>query len=297
MSILDEIKQSFKSGTTLIKLIYINVAVFVAVRIAYLIFYPLNSPVSSEDSFISWLAVPSNSDILLQRPWTILTYMFLHEDFMHILFNMLWLWWFGRIFLQFLDQKKLLGIYFLGGISGAIFYILAFNIFPAFAYFVNFSICMGASASIIAIVVAISFYIPDHKINLMFIGPVKLKYIALVSIGLDILSIKSENSGGHIAHLGGALYGLLYIMSFKKGKDFTKGLNNFLMSVFTWKNKSKKNQMHVSYKKPKTDMDYNAEKAKNQEEINKVLDKIAKSGYDSLTKQEKEILFKESNKN
>lgn len=297
MSVADEIKQSFKKGSILTKLIYINVAVFVAVNIVFLVFFLMHSAIFDRGDFISWFAVSSNPDILIKKPWTIISYMFLHENFMHILFNMLWLWWFGHIFLQHLSQKQMLGTYILGGISGAIVYILAFNVFPAFEQIVHSSVALGASASVISIVVVISFYIPDYKINLLFIGPVKLKYIALVSIGLDVLSITSYNSGGHIAHLGGALYGWIYVMSLKKGKDITRGFNNFLMNIFTWKKSKVNPHMHVSYKKPKTDMEYNANKAKNQEEINTILDKIARSGYDSLTKKEKEILFKESSKN
>lgn len=297
MSIADEIKQSFKKGSILTKLIYINVAVFVAVNIVFLVFFLMDSTIFDKSEFLSWFAVSSNPDILIKKPWTIITYMFLHENFMHVLFNMLWIWWFGHIFLQHLSQKQMLGTYILGGISGAIFYVLAFNVFPAFEQVVHSSVALGASASVIAIVVVISFYIPDYKINLIFIGPVKLKYIALVSIGLDVLSIASYNAGGHIAHLGGALFGWIYVMNLKKGKDITRGFNHFLMNIFTWKKSKINPHMHVSYKKPKTDMEYNADKAKSQETINVILDKIAKSGYDSLTKKEKEILFKESSKN
>ncbi len=294
MNIADEIKQSFKKGTVLTKLIYINLAVFLFVNIISVIFFLMNSKLAFQNPAISWFAVPADLKTLIIKPWTIITYMFLHENFMHILFNILWLWWFGRIFLQFLDEKKLIGIYFLGGISGAVLYILAFNIFPVFDSFVEQSIALGASASVVAIVVAISIYVPNYTVNLMFIGPVKLIYIALFSIGIDIISIASSNAGGHIAHLGGALFGWFYISRLKQGNNIGKTLNIFLFNIFTWKKNNRK--MHVKYSRPKTDMEYMADKAKRQAAIDRILEKISKSGYDSLTKAEKEMLFKESNK-
>lgn len=296
MNIAEEIKQSFKKGSTLTKLIYINLGVFLIVNIILLIFFLMNRSAIISNPVVPWLAVPADLNELIRKPWTIITYMFLHESFLHILFNVLVLYWFGKIFLQFLDEKKLVGIYFLGGIFGALLYIIAFNIFPVFDSSLSKSITLGASASVVAIVVAISIYTPNYTLNLMFIGPVKLKYIALVLILLDITTIAYSNAGGHIAHLGGALFGWLYISQYKKGKDISKGLNNFLYGIFTWK-KSSKPKMKVKYSKPKTDMDYMAEKAKKQAVIDKILEKISKSGYDSLSKEEKATLFKESNKN
>jgi len=296
MNIAEEIKQSFKKGNVLTKLIYVNLAVFLIVNIVAVIYFLLNRNGMSHNPVVPWLAVPADLNELIRKPWTIITYMFLHEGFLHILFNIIWLWWFGRIFLQFLDEKKLVGVYFLGGVFGALLYIIAFNVFPVFENYISRSIALGASASVVAIVVATSIHAPNYTINLMFIGPVKLKYIALVSIGLDIISIASTNAGGHIAHLGGALFGWLYIIQYKRGKDISKGLNGFLYNMFTWK-KSKKPKMKVKYSKPKTDMDYMADKAKKQAAIDKILEKISKSGYDSLTKDEKATLFKESNKN
>lgn len=291
MSIADEIKASFKSGSALTKIIYINLAVFLAVKLLGVVVEL--SGLSYKVAPVYWLAVTADLSVLLYKPWTIFSYMFVHEEFFHILFNLLWFYWFGQIFLRYFNEKKLISVYLLGGLAGAALYILAFNTFPVY----NPAIPMiGASASVIAIVVAISFYIPDHTIHLMFIGPVKLKYIAIASIVIDLLSITSSNAGGHIAHLGGALFGYIYIMQIKKGNNITKGFDRFMDKLFSiFKPKPK---VKVSYRNPINDKDkdiaYNKSKVVKQEEVDKILDKIAKSGYDSLTKKEKETLFKNS---
>jgi membrane associated rhomboid family serine protease len=290
MAIIDEIKTSFKEGNNLVKLLYINVAVFLAVTLMQVIFTLFQ--VSPDFSIVRILSVPSDIGTLLTRPWSIFTYMFLHANFLHILFNMLWLFWFGQIFLQYLDQKKLLSVYILGGFAGAALYILAFNIFPLFANSVQQSVALGASASVVAIVVAISFYVPNNRINLMFIGPVKLKYIALFTIVLDLLSITSSNAGGHIAHLGGALFGYIFIQQYKQGKNISRGFDRFMDNVFSLFQKKQNITVTHKQKRPQTDIEYNRERVKNQKEIDRILEKIATSGYDSLSKSEKETLFK-----
>lgn len=293
MDIAKEIKESFKSGSYLTKIIYVNIAIFVVVNIIDVIFYLLNASISNAFSITWWLSVPADVHQLIFRPWTLITYMFLHHEFLHILFNLLWFFWFGKIFLEFIDQKKLLSVYLLGGISGGLLYILAFNIFPVFTPFISNSVALGASASVIAVVTAISFYVPDYTVMLMFIGRVKLKYIALATILLDVLSIASSNAGGHIAHIGGAIFGFVFISNYKKGRIITKGFESFLDSLFTiFKPRPK---VRVTYKKPPTsDIEYNSEKIKNQAEIDQILEKISKSGYDSLSKDEKDKLFKMS---
>lgn len=291
MSIIDEIKQSFKNGNTLIKLIYLNLAVFLAVKIVTIVYFLFNIQGSSF-SLVNLLALPADIHSLTYKPWTIFTYMFLHEGFIHILFNMLWLFWFGQIFLRFLNEKNLLSLYIVGGLFGGFLYVLSYNIFPVFNP--TTSIALGASASVMAIVIATSVYAPNYTINLMFIGPVKLKYIALFSIVLDILSIPTSNSGGHIAHLGGALFGFIYISQYRKGKNITKGFGNIMDKIFSlFKPKSK---FKVTYKRPMTDIEYNKTKAEEQKYVDKILEKIAQKGYNSLSKKEKELLFKMSNK-
>jgi hypothetical protein len=207
----------------------------------------------------------------------------------------LWLYWFGKLFISYFGNKKFTGLYLIGAIFGAAIYVIVYNLAPAFRSSVIFSTCIGASASALAIAVAISVYEPEYRFNLLFIGPVKIIYITIFFVILDFLSIADSNAGGHLAHLGGAMAGYMFAVQYKKGKDITKWLNNILDSLFTIFKKTEKNNMKVSYKntaKNLSDMEYNRIKKEEQETLDSILDKIAKSGYNSLTKKEKEILFK-----
>lgn len=286
MPIIDEIKDSFKQGSILTKLIYINVAVFIVVRLWH-VFFNLSGTEDVRYDLIYWLTAPADLSLLIKKPWTVITYMFLHFDFMHILFNLLWLYWFGRIFLQYFNPKQLLNTYILGGLAGVLIHIVFYNAFSS-----SLPGILGASAAIMAIFIGISFYVPNYTINLLFIGPVKLKYLALIFLLLDLLAIGSIDNIGHLAHLGGALYGFFFTAQYKKGKELGKGFGQFLDSFFSLFKRRKK--MRVTYKKPVDDYEYNRQKAVKQEEIDRILDKIAKSGYKSLTKEEKEKLFKMS---
>jgi membrane associated rhomboid family serine protease len=287
VGILDEIKESFRNGSYLTRLIYINIAVWIAIRIVYIFFFLSGS---SGFELMEWLALPASLKLLIFRPWTLFTYMFLHFEFLHILFNILWLYWFGRIFLEYHNQKKLLSVYILGGLAGGIFYMLAYNLFPVFQQSVPSSQLLGASASVIAIVIAISVYVPNHTINLMFIGPVKIKWIAVVSVVLYIIGLSGTNAGGDFAHLGGAFWGWLYMSQLMKGRNIASSFDSVSDYIFTWFKPSKR--MNVKYGSAKREYDYNRKKNVKQENINKILDKIGKSGYDSLTKEEKDMLFK-----
>ena len=295
MGIWDNIRKTFHTGSSLTKLIYINVGVFLLLTITAIIGFLISNPVIPAIT-LKLFSVPASFKALLVKPWTLLTYMFTHKDIWHILFNMLWLYWFGRIFLEYLDQRKLVAIYLLGGLSGAIVYILSFNIFPAFIGIVDESVAIGASASVMAVVIAIAAYVPDYTVNLFLLGRVKIKYMALGIFILTSVMDFSINSGGKLAHMGGALFGYLYVVNLRRGHDIGKGFNriiDFFVTLFKPRKKLK-----VKYKKPATDYEYNERKAEHQARINLILEKISKGGYDSLTKEEKEILFKESqNKN
>jgi membrane associated rhomboid family serine protease len=291
MTIASDIKGTFRQGSNLVKLIYINLAVFLVIGIVNVFVFFSGTILPQQYNPAFWLSVPADLHQLLYRPWTVLTYMFTHENFLHILFNLLWLFWFGKIFMEYLDQKKLLSVYLLGGITGAVFYIAAFNLFPVFKPVLSQSLALGASASVLAIVMTISFYAPNHTLYLLFIGPVKLKYIAVFSLVLDVISIPAGNAGGHIAHIGGALFGILYATQYRRGKNIARWFDRMMDGLFSiFKPRPK---MKVSYNKKKivNEYDYNAEKIKKQTEIDRILDKISKSGYDSLTKQEKATLF------
>ena len=303
MSLVNEIKNSLRKGNIVYRLIFINVAVFVLLGIWFVLlrlFTPgVSLPslrMSFSDRILQYLMVPSLPGELLQRPWTVVKYMFTHFSIWHILFNMLMLYWFGRIFIQYLPGKQLLSTYFLGGLSGAALYIIFINSFPGLGEYMGGSM-LGASAAIMAVVVGISFYVPNYTIYLFFLGPIKLKYIALAFIIIDVLMIASDNAGGNIAHLGGAVYGYWFMTRLKKGRDSGKWLNNF----FDWiagllKPRPK---LNVAYRKATkvNDDDYNRMKINQQKEIDRILDKIARAGYESLTKSEKETLVKMSNKN
>jgi len=286
MNLLDEIKESFREGSALTRLIYINLGIFLLVRIVN-VFYFLSG---TAFPFLDWLALPADFGMLASRPWTLLTYMFLHFGFLHILFNLLWLYWMGQIFLGYFDQGKLVTIYLLGGICGGLFYVAGYNLFPVFSEIVVDSRLLGASASVIAIVTALAIHAPNHTLYLMFLGPVKMKYIALFSVLMYVIGISSTNAGGNLAHLGGAFWGIVYILQLRRGIDPGKwltGIFSGVKKVFAPKPKVK-----VSYRKPVDDIEYNRMKNQDKTRINSILDKISKSGYDSLSKEEKEILFR-----
>lgn len=300
MGIWEDIKNPFNKGNNLIRLIYINIGVFLIISIFSIVGYLLNNQKISEN-VLNILAVPASLNTLLVRPWTIITYMFTHKNIWHILLNMLWLYWFGRIFLEYLDQRKLVAVYLLGGISGAIVYVLSFNIFPAFKDVVPISVAIGASASVMAVVMAIAAYVPNYAVQFFLIGRIRIIYVALaIFVVTSILDFPS-NSGGKLAHIGGALFGFLFTLNIKKGRDIGKGINSiidFFATLFKPRRK-----MKVTYKKPASnydyptsDYDYNKTKVEHQAKINQILDKISKGGYDSLTKEEKDTLFKESQK-
>lgn len=293
MDIISDIKQTFKEGSALTRLIYINIGVFLLLKVIGIFFYLAGQPFS----FSEWLSVPSVPQQLMQRPWTPITYMFLHAGFLHLLFNVLGLYWFGQLFLSRFEGSKLVSVYVLGGLWGAFLYILAYNIFPVFSS--SNGLLLGASASVFAILVAIAFYDPNREIHLFFIGKFPLKYVAAFYVLLSVLSVSTSNAGGNIAHLGGAFWGWLYIYQLRKGKDMGAGFMRLLEQLESWGATllKRKNHMKVSYKKPpRDDYEYNKQHNLQQDEINRILDKIAKKGYDSLTKQEKELLFKQGKK-
>lgn len=293
MGIFDNLKHSYHKGSSLNKLIYINIAVFIAITAVSIIAFLVSNSLITTGA-INLLSVPSSFGKLLLRPWTVITYMFTHKDIWHILFNMLWLYWFGTIFLEYLDQRKLVAVYILGGLSGALLYVLSFNIFPAFKEVVAESVAIGASASVMAIVIAVAAYVPNYTINMLFIGRIKIIYVALVIFVLTSAVDFSVNSGGKLAHIGGALSGYLYTVNIKKGRDTGKWINKIIDFFVTLLKPRKK--LKVTHKKPKSEYEYNRIKTEHQARINMILDKISKGGYDSLTREEKDTLFNESQK-
>lgn len=287
------IKQSFAEGNILTKLIYINVGIFLLVRLSIVCFQLFEiEPMA----FFSYLQVPSSFVLFFHRPWTLLTYMFLHADFLHLLFNMLWLYWFGRMAMEFFNGRQLAGIYISGGVAGALMYMLAYNLFPYFRNREMVAFLMGASASVMAIVFAVSLYRKDYELQLMFIGRIRLLYLAFFAFIIDFLSITSDNAGGHIAHIGGALWGALFAFRLKQGKDLTVYLNRLIDRIANVK-KSRQPRMKVAYGgRPETDREYRARKQAESQALDAILDKLKRSGYESLSSEEKKTLFDASKK-
>lgn len=286
-TIIDTLRNKFSSGTMLIKLIFINIGVFVLLRLASVIIMLMGG---DAQPIMQWLEMPSDPATFITRPWTIITYMFCHYDIMHILFNMLWLYWFGQIFLMTRNARQMFALYIYGGIGGALLYLLAFNIFPYFQGVDSYM--LGASASVIAIVVATAMLHPDFKLNLLLIGQVSLKWIAIITIAIDLLSITSANAGGHIAHIGGGIIGYLFVVMLKRGRDITIPFNRAIDSIVNHAKgiksplKAKASRTASSNKKGS-----NPSAKSDQENLDEILDKIKKSGYSSLTSEERDRLF------
>ncbi len=277
MTIIHKLINEFKNANILYKLIYLNVGIFLLYNILSVIssLFILDVGPSLEK-----LILPSNTSTLIKQPWSIISYMFFHKTFIHLLFNMIWLHFAGKLFLDYFNEKQFFSTYILGGICGGILFILSFNYLPAFEIANQNAKAMGASASVLAIMFAISTHIPNYRIQIPFIGMIKIKYLAIALIILDVISIPKGNAGGHIAHIGGALFGYIYAKQLNKGIDISKNLYQ-LINIVSLKN--------IFKKQNKT--------KKNQTKIDTILEKISKSGYSSLNKQEKEILFNASKEN
>lgn len=291
-SIFQELKdQLFTTNNSLNRLIGINLLVFLVINLLAVILALFQLKAGWYSEIARWLMVPAQPATLLLRPWTLLTYMFLHTGFFHILFNMLWLYWIGRIFQEFLGNKKLVSTYLLGGLAGALVYIVAFNIFPLFSSIRQQSFALGASASVLAVVVGTATLLPNYTIRLFLFGDVRLKYLALVMIVLDLLQLSGSNAGGHFAHLGGAAFGFVYIKQLQAGRDLAKGFNraiDWLVSRFN----RPKTKLKVSHRRGQPSP--KAQGRIPETVVDALLDKIAKHGYDSLSSEEKELLSKAS---
>jgi membrane associated rhomboid family serine protease len=294
-TIIEKIKHKYKTGTVLTRLIFINIGVFIILMAINVVFTLFLSRVMTLD-MITWIGVPSNLSDLLHRFWTPFTYMFVHERFFHILFNMLWLYWFGRMFMQYFSGRTMGSLYVLGGLAGAALYVLAFNTIP---YFVDnrSGVLIGASASVMAIVMGVAFYRPDMRLNFLFIGQIKIIYIAIVALVADLLLLASANAGGHVAHLGGALFGYLFAVQYRKGRDITAWISPIIdWFVNLFKPRKKKTRMKVEYVRRESDWEYNKRKSDEQAEIDAILDKLKQSGYSNLSSEEKRKLFDASKK-
>ena len=306
-SILDDLRNEFKNGNMVTKLIMANLSVFVVFNVILSAVFWLAGQEDVMNGFLNWFNLPSSPKEFLFRPWTFFTYMFMHGDFLHILFNMIVLYFFGKILYRFLGNRKILPIYVLGGLTGAFLYILIYQLSPMLTKQASSSYLLGSSGAVMAIMLAAASYRPNYEVVLVFLGAVKIKYIALVFILLDFLTIQG-NTGGHLAHFGGALFGFLFIYQLNQGKDWSVGFNKLVDGMVSWFN-SKPKGPRVAYKKKKTTTtssfqttNHHPQKPgsasqftkEQQAKMDDILDKIAESGYDSLSKEEKAFLFKVS---
>jgi len=292
-SISDEIKDSFRQGDALTRLILVNLGFYVV----YLLLRVLSffTQVDIAGGFSIFIALPSDLLTLATRPWTLITYMFFHQGFFHIFFNMLWLYFAGRLFMEYFGGRRLLSTFLIGGIIGGALYVLFYNIFPAFYEAVTISNNRGASAGVMAVVVAIATYNPKFPVRLFFVLNVPLWGIAAGFLLLDLIGLgDGENAGGRIAHLGGAAFGFFMARAYRDGKDLTEGFSQLVDTIANWVKPKPKVRKVYSRKKANTPAQRakRANQASDQKRMDEILDKISRSGYDSLTKEEKDHLFK-----
>lgn len=290
-SFITDLKSSYERGSISLKFIYINIGIFILTSLVgvVLMLFNLNG-----GEWLNVFELPAWLPQFIKQPWSLVTYMFLHAGILHLLFNMLWLYSFGQLFLMFFSARHFRGLYFLGGLSGGLLYMLSYNVFPYFSSYIYGSYLLGASASVLAIVVATAVREPEFRVHLMLFGQIRLKYLALIMIVTDLLFVTSGNAGGHIAHLGGALAGWWFAAGLRKGTDVTKWINgiiDWLGGGWKIKRAPKKPKMKVHYGGRTSDYEYNARKKAQSDEIDRILDKLKKSGYQSLSTEEKKRLF------
>jgi len=288
--IIDNIKYRFKHAGIIEKLIYINLCVYLLVFIANTFGFLFNI---EKNVLVSWFALPASIDAFLIKPWTIITYGFLHTGFFHILSNLIGLFFIGNLFKEYFTTKQVIQFYVFGTLFGGILFLSSYNFFPAFASQKHNNILMGASAGVYAILIGIATYLPNYQFKIPLIGYIKLWHIAVLWVLLDIIQIPVNNAGGHLSHLGGALFGFLYVYS---ASNKTITFNNPFKNLFKTKKKSPLKTVYNSGKKHTTESKKTRAgsfKTKNQQEVDTILDKISKSGYDTLTQEEKDFLFKQ----
>lgn len=297
MNLRDKIKYQYSLAGMTERLIVINVAVFlffILIRVIGFLF-------QAEAVFgklSEWLVLPRQLSVFIYRPWTIITYAFMHAGFWHIASNMIILYFSGRFFLTYFSPRRLLNYYFLGALAGGLFFLLSYNLFPVFADGYNYTL-VGASASVMAILIGVATFSPNMMVRLIFFN-VKLWWIAAFFVVKDLMMIPIENPGGHIAHLGGAALGFLYTTQLRKGVDIGAWFDNviyFFEELFTKTEKTPFKKVYKNKKKPsgrrgpyQTRHQAQTEDDK-QKKIDAILDKISKNGYDSLSKEEKDFLF------
>ena len=286
MNIIDDLKVQYKIGGIVTRLIFWNVALFV---IPWL-FFALLSLLGINIDYLNYVSLSSNGALLLWKPWSLLSYSFFHSGIMHIVFNMIVLNFSGRLFMTYFTSKQLFGLYVLSAIFAGISYVLIF-------YLLNINApIVGASAAIMAILVATTTYYPLMELRLLIIGNVKLWHVTAVILVIDLMQLRSENMGGHISHLAGALFGFIFIKLLQNGTDLSTAVSrviDFFTNLFQKNPSTPFKKVHKNYSRPEVkSVSKIITKDKSQQQIDEILDKISQSGYDSLSSEEKEFLFK-----
>jgi len=282
-----DLRYQLQNGSIIIRLIIANIAMFLVYGLLAVICFLISNTAPTVFLSDNLMAFSSWSGSL-HKPWTIITYQFFHISLFHIFFNMLWLYWFGEIFVLYVGEKKVLPLYLMGGFFGWLVFALAMNYIPALSSGASNSRLLGASAGIMAVVFGAVAIRPDHELRLLFIGNIKILYVALISLVLDMLAIPQGGAGTYFSHLGGALFGYGYVKLWYSGTD----LFAFLDTVQHWfKPKMKVKSMYVNRDGIKREGKLTD---KTQKRLDEILDKISRSGYDSLTQQEKNFLFQYS---
>ena len=284
MGIVDDLKLQYKSGGIAMQLIFWNIGL----AVIYFLIEAFSKTAIAEINY--WLLLSSSPSELIFKPWTLLSYAFFHGGLMHLLFNLLILNFSARLFLTFFTQKQFLGLYLLAAIFSGLIFVLTYFLFG------NAGVLIGASGAIMAVLVAAATYAPLYQLRLLLIGNVKLWHIAAVFLLLDLIQLPANNMGGHIAHLGGAFFGFLFIKLLKNGTDLSLAVTNtinFFTAVFKPKKGTPFKKVHKNPIQPQQKSAGKiVVKNKTQQQIDEILDKISQSGYDSLTKEEKEFLFR-----
>lgn len=296
----ENLYKKYRDSDVVGKYIFVNVALYVLLLFIGVFSVLFNAGSLSAD-VLSFVELPASLGELALRPWTVFTYMFIHAGLWHILWNMFALYFFGKILLNFYSVRHFVGIYILGGLFGALFFVLAYNLFPYFGPYLPFSRLVGASAAVLAIVVAAAVRSPQYRINLMFVGSVKLSTFALVVVAMSFLMLSGENAGGNFAHLGGAFAGWLVADLLNKGKDLTQVVNgpiDWVSSLIVRLRTPRKKKTKFTYTRGgrSADYEYNARKKADEAEVDRILEKVKKGGYASLSEEEKRRLFEASSK-
>lgn len=306
-SIWNDMKRELRYGNMVSQLIIVNVAVFLCVLLVKLAMFlgsQGNFPHEIFSNGLNWLCLSSDWWHIVTRPWTPFTSMILHEGLGHIFWNMLFLWWFGRIVGDLIGDRRVLPIYLLCGLGGALLYFISMN-FVLGSEFERHM--LGASGAITGIMLTAGFLAPDYRVNLLFIGEVALKYVVGFMLVLDLVFIaNNENTGGHFCHLGGAITGWLYVTRLRDGRDWADPVNrwiDWISALFTGR-KTSRSRAKVAWRNPEKMSRSAARPTPNhavsdsdeQARIDAILDKIKQHGYEKLTDEEKEVLFKASKK-